>query len=162
MSDAGSSQAVKEAAYNRAVATRLREVRQASGLSQRDVEKASDGEFTATCVIAWENCYRHPRLPRLAAYAAFLGVPLCDLLPDRGGAEQVHLAELSDGLDLIATTAAHLADLVRAPGPGHRQTLTPERRNEVEGLLRQLREVGRTVRIVRRTEEVAATGGFDA
>lgn len=126
----------------RALANRLREVRHARGLSLKQVEDKSGGNFTAVALGTWERGDRLPPLPRIAALADFYGLQLCDLLPDRGGADRVFTGEFLDGLATIQRVAAALADTVRGQPSDAADTLNAGQRSELVELLRRLRETG--------------------
>lgn len=65
----------------RALGERLRWVRLQQDQSLQDVEAASDGEFKASVLGAYERGERAVSISRLRALAAFYGVPVAELLP---------------------------------------------------------------------------------
>lgn len=67
--------------YNAQVGAILRRVRNERGLSLRDLEQASCGQWKAVVVGSYERGDRQIRADKLAAYAAWLGVPVATLLP---------------------------------------------------------------------------------
>jgi transcriptional regulator with XRE-family HTH domain len=67
--------------YAEAVGERLRNVRFQKGLSLHDVELASDEEFKASVLGAYERGERSISVPRLQRLARFYGVPVDHLLP---------------------------------------------------------------------------------
>jgi transcriptional regulator with XRE-family HTH domain len=68
--------------YNERVGERLRSIRQQRGMSLQDVHKATDGEFKAAVLGAYERGERSLSLPRLRRLAACYGVPINQLLPE--------------------------------------------------------------------------------
>lgn len=75
--------------FTRRLGEALRRRRNGLGLSLRDVEVKSGGEFTGTCVGSWERGCRNIRLERLEALAALYGTRAADLIPGtRTGAPQ--------------------------------------------------------------------------
>lgn len=62
------------------VGSRLRGVRRAKGLSLDDVERLSDGRWSASAVGAYERGFRNLSLPRLRELALFYDVPMTVLL----------------------------------------------------------------------------------
>jgi transcriptional regulator with XRE-family HTH domain len=71
------------------VGRRLRAVRRARQLSLDDVERASDGRWSASAIGAYERGFRNLSLPRLRELAEFYGVPMSVLL---GEAEALDLS----------------------------------------------------------------------
>ena len=76
--------------YARRVGQRLRAIRRQKGLSLQDVEAASEHEFKASVLGAYERGERIISVPRLQRLAAYYEVPVDQLLPpnpdaDRGG-----------------------------------------------------------------------------
>jgi transcriptional regulator with XRE-family HTH domain len=67
-------------AFSAEVGTRLRGVRRAKGLSLDDVERLSDGRWSASAVGAYERGFRNLSLPRLRELALFYDVPMAVLL----------------------------------------------------------------------------------
>jgi transcriptional regulator with XRE-family HTH domain len=66
--------------FSAEVGTRLRGVRRAKGLSLDDVERLSDGRWSASAVGAYERGFRNLSLPRLRELAMFYDVPMGVLL----------------------------------------------------------------------------------
>lgn len=66
--------------FSAEVGTRLRGVRRAKGLSLDDVERLSDGRWSASAVGAYERGFRNLSLPRLRELALFYDVPMGVLL----------------------------------------------------------------------------------
>jgi len=75
------------ASYARRVGERLRNVRKQQHLSLQAVEAASDEEFKASVLGAYERGERAISVPRLQRLAAFYNVPVDQLLPRNGGIE---------------------------------------------------------------------------
>jgi transcriptional regulator with XRE-family HTH domain len=73
--DEGSSE------YSRAVGERLRAIRRQKRMSLHDVEAASELEFKASVLGAYERGERAISVPRLQRLAHFYGVPVDQLLP---------------------------------------------------------------------------------
>ncbi|MEI2639800.1 MAG: transcriptional regulator [Microthrixaceae bacterium] len=68
--------------YGRAVGEMLRRIRRQKKLSLQDVEAASDLEFKASVLGAYERGERSISVPRLARLAGLYKVPVDQLLPD--------------------------------------------------------------------------------
>lgn len=68
--------------YNQRVGERLRQIRLQRGMSLQDVQRATDGEFKAAVLGAYERGERSLSLPRLRRLAACYGVPINQLLPE--------------------------------------------------------------------------------
>lgn len=68
--------------YNERVGERLRLIRLQRGMSLQDVHRATDGEFKAAVLGAYERGERSLSLPRLARLAVCYGVPVNQLLPE--------------------------------------------------------------------------------
>ena len=66
--------------FSAEVGTRLRGVRRAKGLSLDDVERLSNGRWSASAVGAYERGFRNLSLPRLRELALFYDVPMAVLL----------------------------------------------------------------------------------
>ena len=71
--------------YNERVGERLRLIRLQRGMSLQDVHRATDGEFKAAVLGAYERGERSLSLPRLHRLAACYDVPINQLLPDEDG-----------------------------------------------------------------------------
>jgi transcriptional regulator with XRE-family HTH domain len=67
--------------YGRKVGERLRAIRRQKRLSLQDVEAASDQEFKASVLGAYERGERAMSVPRLQRLARFYRVPVDQLLP---------------------------------------------------------------------------------
>lgn len=70
-----------DASYTQQVGLRLRGVRRSKRLSLHDVEIASDKEFKASVLGAYERGERAISVPRLQRLASFYGVAVDQLLP---------------------------------------------------------------------------------
>ena len=68
--------------YNERVGERLRVIRMQRGMSLQDVHRATDGEFKAAVLGAYERGERSLSVPRLRRLAACYGVPMNQLLPE--------------------------------------------------------------------------------
>jgi len=68
--------------YNERVGERLRAIRQQRGMSLQDVHRATEGEFKAAVLGAYERGERSLSLPRLQRLAACYNVPMNQLLPE--------------------------------------------------------------------------------
>jgi len=75
------------ATYAQRVGERLRAIRLQKGLSLHDVEEASNKEFKASVLGAYERGERSISVPRLQRLAIFYGVPVDQLLPRLGDGE---------------------------------------------------------------------------
>ncbi len=67
--------------YNERVGERLRSIRRQRGFSLQDVQSASEGEFKAAVLGAYERGERSLSVPRLHRLAGHYGVPVVQLLP---------------------------------------------------------------------------------
>jgi transcriptional regulator with XRE-family HTH domain len=67
--------------YSRKVGERLRAIRRQKRLSLQDVEAASEQEFKASVLGAYERGERAISVPRLERLARFYSVPIDQLLP---------------------------------------------------------------------------------
>lgn len=70
--------------YSRKVGERLRTIRRQKRLSLQEVETASDQEFKASVLGAYERGERSISVPRLQRLAEFYEVPVDQLLPGEG------------------------------------------------------------------------------
>jgi len=86
--------------YGRRVGERLRAIRRQKGLSLQDVEAASQQEFKASVLGAYERGERAISVPRLQRLARFYAVPVDQLLPREDG-DPIH----ADVLDLTESGA---------------------------------------------------------
>jgi len=73
------------ATYSRKVGERLRAIRRQKRLSLQDVEAASELEFKASVLGAYERGERAISVPRLQRLARFYNVPVDQLLPADDG-----------------------------------------------------------------------------
>jgi len=100
--------------YAQSVGERLRAVRKQKNLSLQGVEAASDQEFKASVLGAYERGERAISVPRLQRLADFYNVPVDQLLPrDVTGALAARGAaagEVAEPADGVAFTAAPSAD----------------------------------------------------
>jgi transcriptional regulator with XRE-family HTH domain len=71
--------------YSRKVGERLRAIRRQKRLSLQEVEAASDQEFKASVLGAYERGERAISVPRLQRLARFYNVPVDQLLPSDEG-----------------------------------------------------------------------------
>lgn len=95
--------------YARQVGERLRSIRKQKGLSLQDVEAASDHEFKASVLGAYERGERSISVPRLQRLAMFYEVPADQLLPTQPGARRM-FDRPTGGITLDLTRLAELAD----------------------------------------------------
>jgi transcriptional regulator with XRE-family HTH domain len=94
--------------YSRKVGERLRAIRRQKRLSLQDVEAASELEFKASVLGAYERGERAISVPRLQRLARFYNVPVDQLLPadegpafgDTGGLGGLPIDERSFTIDL--------------------------------------------------------------
>jgi transcriptional regulator with XRE-family HTH domain len=68
--------------YNERVGERLRLIRVQRGMSLQDVHRATDGEFKAAVLGAYERGERSLSVPRLQRLAVCYDVPMNQLLPE--------------------------------------------------------------------------------
>jgi len=68
--------------YNERVGERLRLIRIQRGMSLQDVHRATDGEFKAAVLGAYERGERSLSVPRLRRLATCYDVPMNQLLPE--------------------------------------------------------------------------------
>ena len=91
--------------YSRKVGERLRAIRRQKRLSLHDVEAASEAEFKASVLGAYERGERSISVPRLQRLAGFYDVPVDQLLPmDEDGGEVIDITDRA----LARHTEAHL------------------------------------------------------
>ena len=74
-------EAERESGYAAKVGTRLRSIRRQKHLSLQDVEAASEHEFKASVLGAYERGERAISVPRLQRLARFYRVPVDQMLP---------------------------------------------------------------------------------
>ena len=79
--------------YSRRVGERLRAIRRQKRLSLHDVEAASDAEFKASVLGAYERGERSISVPRLHRLAGFYDVPVDQLLPTDEEGEVLDLTD---------------------------------------------------------------------
>ncbi len=70
-----------DSTYGRKVGERLRAIRRQKGLSLQEAEEASEQEFKASVLGAYERGERAISVPRLQRLARFYNVPVDQLLP---------------------------------------------------------------------------------
>jgi transcriptional regulator with XRE-family HTH domain len=75
------NESLDELSYARLVGERLRQIRQQKKLSLSDVESATNQEFKASVMGAYERGERMISVPRLERLANFYGVTVDQLLP---------------------------------------------------------------------------------
>src|SRR6476619_2608177 len=71
----------RDSTYGRKVGERLRAIRRQKGMSLQEAEEASDQEFKASVLGAYERGERAISVPRLQRLARFYNVPVDQLLP---------------------------------------------------------------------------------
>ena len=98
--------------YAQRVGERLRLIRKQKGLSLQEVEAASDQEFKASVLGAYERGERAISVPRLQRLARFYNVPVDQLLPH--DADEFGIVRGDD--DLIDLTNGETAPPPRARG----------------------------------------------
>lgn len=79
--------------YNQMVGERLRKIRMQKGMSLQEAEAASDREFKASVLGAYERGERSISVPRLQRLARFYGIPVDHLLPRDPDELQVQASE---------------------------------------------------------------------
>ena len=82
--------------YGRKVGERLRAIRRQKGLSLQDVEAASQQEFKASVLGAYERGERAISVPRLQRLARFYAVPVDQLLPREEGELGADVLDLTE------------------------------------------------------------------
>ena len=99
--------------YSRQVGDRLRAIRRQKRLSLQDVEAASDQEFKASVLGAYERGERAISVPRLQRLARFYAVPVDQLLPREEGETGTDVLDLTEasGRDLRASITIDLSRL---------------------------------------------------
>jgi transcriptional regulator with XRE-family HTH domain len=99
-------------AYAVKVGQQMREVRHARGMSLKQVEQASLGQFDADSLAMWERGQRGMPVAKLAEYAQWLGVDIRLLLPpgEDGAAwrQSVAAKEADRALRSVSATIASL------------------------------------------------------
>src|SRR5947199_7553308 len=97
-----------ESVDGRHVGERLRAIRRQKRLSLQDVEAASDQEFKASVLGAYERGERAISVPRLQRLARFYNVPVDQLLPPDDGPD---FAGAARAVDLDSTVTVDLRRL---------------------------------------------------
>ena len=87
-------------AYQQRLGERLRAIRVQQGLTLQDVEDRSGGRWKAVVVGSYERGDRAVTVSRLSELAAFYGVPVAELLPQRTSRPRETLASPRVALDL--------------------------------------------------------------
>jgi transcriptional regulator with XRE-family HTH domain len=101
-------------AYARSVGGRLRDIRRQQGLSLQAVEDASEREFKASVLGAYERGERIISVLRLQRLAQLYGVPVDQLLPRQGGAGPASSVEVeSEGGAAVTDDLPITIDLSR-------------------------------------------------
>lgn len=90
--------------YSRKVGERLRAIRRQKRMSLQEVEAASEEEFKASVLGAYERGERAISVPRLERLASFYAVPVDQLLPR---------AEITSADDVEPTSSKIAVDLVK-------------------------------------------------
>lgn len=78
----GAAASLDDDEYQRRLGRRLRAVRRGQSLRLQDVERLSAGRFKAVVVGSYERGDRAVSAHKLAALAAFYGLPVSELLPE--------------------------------------------------------------------------------
>lgn len=104
----------EESEYRRRLGARLRLVRRSQGMRLQDVEERSGGRLKAVVIGSYERGDRAIATHKLAALAAFYGVPASDLLPEDDWATPPSIASGSLRLSVTALRAMAL-DVEVAP-----------------------------------------------
>ncbi|MFP5310454.1 MAG: transcriptional regulator [Actinomycetes bacterium] len=115
--------------YQQALGDRLRSIRNQQGLTLQDVEQRSNGTWKAVVIGSYERGDRAISVSKLAALAAFYGVPVSELLPAGEGKGEREPAEL-------ATSGRIVLDLTSLDA-------------DVEGLLGTIARYARRIQIER-------------
>jgi transcriptional regulator with XRE-family HTH domain len=92
--------------YSRKIGERLRSIRRQKRMSLQEVEAASEQEFKASVLGAYERGERAISVPRLERLARFYAVPVDQLLPR----DEMHAG---DDLELAGAGAKLVVDLVK-------------------------------------------------
>src|SRR5262245_38222735 len=104
--------------YGRKVGERLRAIRRQKRLSLQEVESASNHEFKASVLGAYERGERAISVPRLQRLARFYSVPVDQLLPgnampDFGTGGDGEIIDLTDSRQAKAVLGSITIDLTR-------------------------------------------------
>ena len=92
--------------YSRRVGERLRLIRRQKRISLQEVEAASNQEFKASVLGAYERGERSISVPRLQRLSRFYNVPVDQLLPADAGPSFGAVGDQSTVIDLDASPAA--------------------------------------------------------
>ncbi len=68
--------------YATALGAKLRRIRKQQGLSLNDVERKSNGQWTAMVLGSYERADRAVTVTKVVELADFYGIPVSELLPD--------------------------------------------------------------------------------
>src|SRR5688572_26387505 len=106
-------------AFGDQVGQRLRAIRRQRGLSLDEVERLSEGRWSASAIGSYERGFRNLSLPRLRELAAFYSVPMSALLgeadgPTPGGAGRLVLDLVALGEHEEAAPIARYASSIAA------------------------------------------------
>ena len=141
----------EDASYTRQVGLRLRGVRRSKRMSLHDVEIASQKEFKASVLGAYERGERAISVPRLQRLASFYTVPVDQLLPPMLAAESGADGDAGDRrvpgrgitidlirLEAMSTQEANLLNryvsMIRAQRAGFTGTALTIRREDLNAL----------------------------
>ena len=104
--------------YSRKVGERLRAIRRQKRLSLHDVEAASEAEFKASVLGAYERGERSISVPRLQRLAGFYDVPVDQLLPmDEDDGEVIDITDRALARHIEAHLVLDLQMLADLGGP---------------------------------------------
>jgi transcriptional regulator with XRE-family HTH domain len=104
--------------YSRKVGERLRAIRRQKRLSLHDVEAASEAEFKASVLGAYERGERSISVPRLQRLAGFYDVPVDQLLPmDEDEGEVIDITDRALARHVEAHLVLDLQMLADLGGP---------------------------------------------
>lgn len=129
--------------YGRKVGERLRSIRRQKGLSLQEAEEASQHEFKASVLGAYERGERAISVPRLQRLARFYNVPVDQLLPrDREGeADVVDLTSPRPDRRKVVIDLTQLEDLSGVPAEmlGRYLTMIQVQRQDFNGRVLTIR-----------------------
>jgi len=131
--------------FSREVGQRLRAVRRQRRLSLDDVERQSDGRWSASAIGAYERGFRNLSLPRLRELAEFYDVPMATLLgeidlrdDDRAGSVKIVLDLTNlEGIAEAAPLVRYARSIVLERGDWNGRVLSI-RRDDVRALCSML------------------------
>jgi len=110
--------------YGRKVGERLRAIRRQKRMSLQEVEAASNHEFKASVLGAYERGERAISVPRLQRLARFYSVPVDQLLPGnampdfgRGDSEVIDLTDSTQAKAVLGSITIDLTRLDTLSGP---------------------------------------------